>query len=230
MLFYDILVFLTAAALTLALLVLISYMGLKLADDHGSDVRVVWYLFSLASTSTFLIALWASSVGAIDAHGSFHGDRGTAIRLLLHFMLDLESSLKLFGSLLAIVLIPQLFCYGLSGLFGCASRLILVGRSVSFFVWAVVKSFVVAAGIMLVLALYGFVRGWEDWGARGAVSMAFIPVVLLAISFYLLYVYRDISAGTNTVNTNRAEWLRVRAQCARVWMTRKIKLAVRDAG
>ena len=235
MLPYSVPVLLIAALLALALLVIIGYMGLKLADGHGTDVWVVWYLFSLASTSTFLIAAWASSVGAVDTRGSFHGDLGSAIGALLNFMLDLEAEIKLFASLLVIVVVPLLASYLLSGLFGCASRLILVGRSVSFFVWGVVKSLVVAAGIVFALALFGYVHGWVGWsaagaaGAAGAASMAFLPVMLLALSFYILFVYRAITVSTSTADTKRGKWLRVKVNCAKAWLTRKIKSSDLDA-
>jgi hypothetical protein len=96
------------AVVLFAAFFIIGYTGRQLAQQHGSDVRVVWYLFSLALTCTLLVAHWASSVGAIDAAGRFHGTTGEVIRKLLQFMLDLEADLRMFGTLVALVVIPQL--------------------------------------------------------------------------------------------------------------------------
>lgn len=208
-------------AIVLATLIVIWQAGKKLADQHGSDLRIVWYLFSLSSVCTAMAAGWASSVGAINPSGSFQGNWGNAIETLLRFMLDLDTDVKLFAAILAVFVIPQVSSYLLSGLLGCASSPIFVGRAFALFVWSVVKSFVVASGILLTVAIYGSARGWVAWNLKGAVSMSFSSLMLLMLSFACLYLYRDI--GNTFALPASGRGLRVQRGLASVrsWLTRK---------
>jgi hypothetical protein len=209
------------AAILLAAIVVIWYAGTRLADHHGSDLRIVWYLFSLSSLCTLIAAAWASSVGAIDPSGSFQGGWGKAIEAFLKFMLDLDTDVKLFATILAVVVLPQMTSYLLSGLFGCASSPILIGRAFALFVWSTVKSFVVASGILLTVAIYGGGRGWVAWNLKGAVSMSLLSLMLLVLSFGCLYLYRDI--GNTMALPASGPGLRVqrRLNLIRAWLTRK---------
>jgi len=183
-----------AVILVVISIYMIKQIGLLLADKHGRDVRVVWYLLSLTVLVTCLIAIWASSVGAIDSKGFFQGELGEVINKILHFMLDLKTDFIIFVVILSIILIPQFTSYILSGLFGCASQPILVGETVGFFVWGVVKSMAVVSGIFLSVAIYGLFNNWEGWNLTGVASMISLPFMLIALSFSILYVYRDIDS------------------------------------
>jgi len=218
----EIQVLLAFAALAVAIPTVIGYTGLKLADQNGTDVRVVWYLFSLAVVATYIAAAWASSVGAIDNQGLFQGELGAAVNALLKFMLDLDTDLKIFSAILAMVLLPQIASYALSGLFGCASAPIFVGGAIRFFVWGVVKSFVVAAGIVLSVALYGYFNNWKGWGAKGAASMSSISGLLLMLSFSMLYLYRDVHAAVELPSTDRFPRLQRMVASLQGWLTRKL--------
>ena len=206
----------------LAAIFVVWCLGMRLADHgHGSDLRIVWYLFSLSSVCTLMAAAWASSVGAIDQSGSFQGNSGKTIESFLKFMLDLDTDIKLFATLLAVFVVPQVTSYVLSGLFGCASSPILIGRAFALFVWSIVKSFVVASGILLTIAVYGAVKGWVSWTLTGAASMSFFSLSLLMLSFGSLHLYRDIGNTTVLPNSNRGLRLRRCLSSVRAWLIRK---------
>lgn len=200
----------------------IGYAGRQLASHHGSDIRVVWYLFSLALISTLLVAWWARSTGAIDAAGSFHGAAGAVIGKFLELMLDLQSDLKILGAMVALVIFPQFLSYVLSGLFGCAVAPILIGATFRFFFWSVVKSFVITAGIVLVVAVYGWVLGWSGLSVRKATGLAGTGLLLLTMSFALLYIYRDL--GGAIAPSNSVGFLKLRLVLHRInaWANRRI--------
>lgn len=210
-----------AVILAAAISIAIWYMGTRLADHNGSDVRIVWYLFSLSSVCTAVAAIWASSVGAIDPSGSFHGGWGKTIESFLRFMLDLDTDVKVFAAILAIFVIPQITSYLLSGLFGCASSPLLVGRAFGLFVWSVVKSFVFASGILLTVAIYGSAKGWVAWNLKGAVSMSFLSLMLLMSSFACLFLYRDIGNTMALPTTGRGKRLQLCLGSVSNWLTRK---------
>lgn len=209
------------AVIVLVAILVIWYAGTKLADNHGSDLRIVWFLFSLSPVCTVIAAAWANSTGAIDQSGSFQGSWGKAIESFLRFMLDLDTDLKVFAAILAIFVIPQMASYLLSGLFGRASSPILIGKAFSLFVWSIVKSFVVASGILLTIAIYGAARGWVAWNIKGMVSMSLLSLMLLMLSFACLYLYRDIGKTIALPASDRG--LRVGRFLASVrrWLTRK---------
>ncbi|MGO4396175.1 hypothetical protein AB4Z46_32985 [Variovorax sp. M-6] len=200
---------------------IIGYAGRQLAYRHGSDIRIVWYLFSLALTSTFLIAWWATSAGAIDAAGNFHGTAGAVLHKLLELMLDLQADLKILGAMVALVILPQFLSYVLSGLFGCAVAPMLVGPSFRFFFWSVVKSFVIAAGIILVVAVFGWVQGWNGLSARKAVELAGTTLLLLTMSFFLLYIYRDLGGAIQPSNSPGVVKIRRALQGINAWANRR---------
>jgi len=187
---------LSAAGVLLLEFFAILFLGLKLAISHPSDVRIVWYLFSLSCVTTTLAALWAIS---IDVYGSFQGYLGGNVNSILKFMLDLDTDIKVLCSALVVFVVPQACSYVLSGLYGCASAPIFVGRAVGIFVWSIVKSSVVAAGITISLAIIGNCKDWTGWSLRGTSAMIALSLMLLMSAFGGLCAYRD---GTSTVTVS----------------------------
>ncbi|WP_027997104.1 hypothetical protein [Simplicispira psychrophila] len=218
----EIQVILAFVFIAIAIPSVIAFTGLKLANKYGTDVRVVWYLFSLAVVTTCITAAWASSIGAIDDKGVFQGELGAAVNVLLKFMLDLDADLKIFSSILAIVLLPQIASYVLSGIFGCASAPIFVGGTIRFFIWGLVKSFVVAAGIVLSVALYGYFSNWSGWSVKGAASMSSMSGLLLMLSFSMLYLYRDFHAAVEKQSPNKFPKIQKMVDSLQSWLTRKL--------
>jgi hypothetical protein len=203
----------------------IGYFGLRLAAHRATDVRIIFYLLSLASLATCIGTLWAQSAGGIDSKGAFHGQRGAAINSFLELMLDLNSDCYVIGAILALIVGPQCISYALAGLFGCASAPIFVGRALSFFVWSLAKSFVTVAGIILTLALYGCAKSWNGWSALGAASMSTLSFALLLTSLFTLLIYRDIGKEITRVDpsTDRARAIRRIVGLIRAWLTRNVK-------
>lgn len=199
----------------------IGYLGHKLADQNGADIRAVWYLFSLAFISTGVAIIWAGSIGAVDGQGSFQGDLGVVLNEFLKFMLDLNTDLNVFCTILATTLFPQFISYILSGFFGCASAPLFVGGSIRFFIWGVVKSFVVAAGIILNFSVYGYFNNWIDWNGKGAAAMSSMSGLLLIQSLFILYLYHDIYASLGKPLNHRFPKLHKIASKLQRWFTRK---------
>jgi hypothetical protein len=185
-------VFGLAAIYLVAAVAFIGYICKKLAVRHGSDIRVVWYLLSLASTVTFLIAMWARSKGALDENGNPHGAAGDAVYIILTFMLDFEGDMKLFGTLVALVVIPQCASWVLSGLSGCATAPILVVPAFRFFFWSVLKSMVVVSGILFSVASYAWLQGWDGMHAREFFRFSGVALLSIMVSFVVLLFYRDL--------------------------------------
>ena len=207
----------------------IGWAGLKLAAHRATDVRIISYLFSLASASTCLGAIWAQNVGGVDSKGAFQGQLGSSINSFLKFMLDLDSDVKVFFTILALIVFPQFLSYLLAGLFGCASAPVLVGRALSFFVWSLVKAFVTVAGIILTVALYGYAHSWIGWNLGGLVGMSILSFMLLLVAFFILSTYREIGNDITDIDpsTEHMRAMRRVIGCVRAWLTRNVR-NVRD--
>lgn len=176
--------------IALALLV-IALTARKLATCHGSDVRIVWYFFALALTATLLIAWWASGAGAIDAAGSFRGKAGSLLLGLLKITVDVGGGLKFYGGAVALIVVPQMISWALSGLAGCAAAPILVGPALRFFMWSIVKTLVIAAGVVLGATLYGSWQNWTGLTSSRVLELTGSAFVLVASSFVTVYLFRD---------------------------------------
>ncbi|MCY1220731.1 hypothetical protein D9M72_327560 [compost metagenome] len=205
--------------------ILIGYSGRMLASRHSSDVRIVWYLFSLTVTVTFMIAWWAGSAGAIDASGSFRGAAGTMLLKLLKSTLDIKTAFVVYGCVVGLVVIPQFASWALSGvLHGCASAPIFIGPAFRFLFWSVVKSLVVVAGVILPTSVYGWFSGWDGMNAIQLMDHAFIALTSLVLAFAMLCVYRDVYDALAPVGKSSPNDAGLRRIILRIntWMSRRI--------
>jgi len=106
--------------------------------------------------------------------------------------MNIKEAMYLCTSVLAIILLPQFFSYVLSGFFGCASAPVLFDLAIRIYVFSLVKSFVVAAGITLPLALWGYFNNWSFMHAKETALLTGISGLFLMASFLMLYIYRDV--------------------------------------
>lgn len=104
-------------------------------------------------------------------------------------MLDLPTDFIVLTALVLLLIVPQLMGYILSSLFGCASRPLFIGSSMDFLVWGITKSFAVAAGIFLSVELIGLWHGWPYIDLKFTLTVSFLSVFLLMISFGGLHTY-----------------------------------------
>lgn len=213
--------FILAFVFIVAALHSIYYSCSQLSYKHGSDIRVVWYLFSLSSIATFGIAWWASNNGAIDVHGVFHDNTGNFIRKLLHFMLDLNADLIFFTTIVALIVLPQLLSYFLSGLFGCASSPLFITGSLSFFFWSMVKSFASASGVVLAIAIFGLSEKWDGWSLKGAFALFFMSIQLISFSFIFLRFYRETESMFLHLLRKCPDWIQKIPLAMHSWFTRR---------
>lgn len=202
---------------------LTGYLGLKLVEAEPSDVRLIWYVFSLSLVITLLLAEWAAHAGAIDTQGAFHGEHGALLQKLLSIMLDFDLDMAIFGSLVVLILLPQVLSYVLSGLFGGASAPIFVGKTIDVFAFLIAKMFITGAGILVAVAIYGLWASWQGWGMKDVGPLLAMAMLLIFLTFAVVFLLRD---GQGKITPSKA----LRIQCieemfvsVRRWMTRNIK-------
>lgn len=207
----------------------VGFIGWQLSARHGSDVRTIWYLYFLAVISTSIVGAWATRVGAIDAMGSFQGAMGENINKVLDLTLDLNTDMVIMTAIAGLVLGPQIGSYLVSGVFfGCAAPLVLVGRTFHLYIWSSAKSFVVTAGILQSLSLYGLLHNWKGWNAKGTASMSALSLMLIMLALSMLYLYRDI-ADQQVAEASNTKLARANAGFHR-FMTRRSNLVKASTG
>lgn len=212
--------YLQAAAIALGSIFLIAFANHQLSRKHGSDIRVIWYFFALATTLSFILAHWASSYGAIDSKGTFQGASGEVLSFLLTASLDLHSSIVFCFVVVAILLVPQFISYVLSGLAGCASSPILVGSSIWIVAWGLIKSLAVASGVSLVIPLYAHLNQWSGSTDQQAFGMALLSLMLLSLAFTAVFIYRGLVHVPPFLLRLSPAPLREATSSAKRWLTR----------
>ncbi|MDP5131742.1 MAG: hypothetical protein NWQ54_12725 [Paraglaciecola sp.] len=170
-----------------------------LRGKYGGDVRIVWYLFSLTIVISSIVGLWAIDSGAIDSRGSFIGETGGFINKLITATLDIDLSLTIVVTVLALILVPQILTYILSGIFGIAKSPEYVSQSITFLVWSMIKTFIVVSGVLLTILIFGFYNSWDSFGLDNIFGWLLLVVSFCFLSFLVLLLYRESKEFANDV-------------------------------
>jgi hypothetical protein len=217
------------------------FSTLYLRCKHPGHVFTIWYAFWLMLTlfSGLFYYVWAhaqSIAGSALSGSSFLGG------LIVWFQgasMDFPDEAGLIASIYIAVLLPQFMSYLVSGMFGCANRLILVEWITAAMTWLVIKFLAVLSGILMAQAIAALY-------AKPLIVSAMLPLKLLeslmmislsfiiAGIFYFTYEYRfkrllvrmrrpftpvtrymrsyAASAEAREAKKHRSAWLRTRAR------------------
>lgn len=213
---------LEAICSVVVLMVAIAGLTYLLRERNGSDIRVVWYFFSLTAMISCGVAWIAISAGALK-DGQFVGEYGDHLSGFIGFMLDLEKDFLIVTGIASLIVVPQCVCYILSGLSGNAKSPMLMNASLSFLVWGFIKSLVVCASILVslgVLYLFGYLP------ESGRTSFFFITgLYFLLLAFGIISLYRE--------GEQIARFLGKHLPCLKaihIWFTRKEKASCSEQG
>lgn len=173
------------------LLVGLVFSTAYLRRKHPGHVFTIWYAFWLMLTlfSGLFYYLWAHP-GSLSSSSFLGGSivwfQGTSM--------DFPNEAGLIVSIYIAVLLPQFMSYLVSGIFGCANRLILVEWITAAMTWLVIKFLAVLSGILMAQAIAALY-------AKPLTEPAIFPLKLLeslmmislsfivAGIFYLTYEY-----------------------------------------
>jgi len=206
---------------TMASFLCIRVCGLKLVENHDSDIRVICYFFSLSLVISILVIFWAVNVDAIKPNGDFNGEIGSYLNELLKFMLDLKTDVVIITALFIIILVPQIISYFLSGLFGCATKPRFVSASFDLLIWGIVKPLITGAGIFFALIISTLIFSW-DWKSGGIWPISFTAISLLGCSFLVLWMYRDAQTPIQISDNKKEKRILKRLQSINRWLTRNL--------
>lgn len=189
----------------------------EMRSKHPGWIPTIWYVFGLAGSVTFVVASWAHHTGALDPHGNPHGPAGERIMWLLSFVLNLNDDMRYIGTLVFLVVVPQIISYGLSAPFGCATKPVFIGPIITFATWFLAKSFVTAAGVFVSAALFGMYFGWPGFGWADVAKLLVLAAWLAPIAFLFLYFdyeSSEVIVGQSKLSPNFTRRLRQLHRCA----------------
>lgn len=189
-----------AATISAIICLLLSYYaGRTLRASHGSDIRILFYLFSLTLVISSVIGIWATNHGAINEAGSFVGEAGQTLSKLITTTLDIELSMQIILSITSIILAPQILCYLLSGIFGVASSPLFISETIGFLVWGMAKTFIVSSGIITSIAIFGIIYSWQSFSAENIMGISVLTLFLIFLSFFTILIYRESDKLTKDI-------------------------------
>jgi hypothetical protein len=217
------------------------FATLYLRRKHPGHVFTIWYAFWLMLT-LFSGLFYYVSANARTIHDSPLSGSSFLGGLVVWFQnasMNFRDEGYLIGSIYVAVLLPQFMSYLVSGIFGCASRLILVEWITAAMTWLVIKFLAVLSGILMAQAIAALY-------ARPLLQLAALPlkllesVMMISLSFiiagifYFTYEYRfkrmlvvmrspfkpsinymrnyAVSAEAREAKKHRYAWLRTRVR------------------
>lgn len=210
---------LTALGNILLFLALLCICVVYVRKLHSSSVYVVWFtacfFFVLASIALII----AHTIGILDSKGFPRGAVGHSFMSLLNESINLGKELRIFGSLAALAVLPQWLSYVTSGIFGCARppRYVLV--TMNCIGWLVIKAFAGVGGIVLAVAVFGFIYFKLDASVMRKLvvdASIFITFAFMCLTLKIMTLHDSIVFFRG----NRFEPIRTKLRSIHNWMTR----------
>jgi hypothetical protein len=126
--------------------------------DHPHHVHTLWYVFSLTLCSVSVLFFYIYK-NALAIQGTpLSGMPGTIAVMFMNASMDVREELYILMTLAALLILPQILSYLISGIFGCGSQPVLVSTVSRIATWSLIKFFCVLSGILAaqsIFALYG---------------------------------------------------------------------------
>jgi hypothetical protein len=170
---------------------------LYLRRKHPGHVFTIWYAFWLMLTlfSGLFYYVWANERSIPGSILSGNSLLGGFVVWFQKTSMDFHDERYLIASIYTAVVLPQVLSYLVSGIFGCANRLILVEWITAAVTWLVIKFLAVLSGILMaqaIAALYATpVLHPADLPLKLFQSIMFISLsFIIAGIFYFTYEYR----------------------------------------
>lgn len=170
---------------------------LYLRRKHPGHVFTIWYAFwlMLILFSGLFYYVWANERSIPGSMLSGSSPVGGFIVWFQKTSMDFHDERYLIASIYIVVVLPQVLSYLVSGIFGCANRLVLVEWITAAVTWLLIKFLAVLSGILMaqaIAALYAKpVLHPADLPPKLLQSILMISLsFIVAGVFYFTYEYR----------------------------------------
>jgi hypothetical protein len=190
----------------------IAMLTFTMRERHAGHVYTLWYLFWLAACVASLIFFYMESLDLLsfDQFYMLRLPEGPpfwqrALSWYLDVSTDIWGEIKFILLLVGVITVPQVLSFLCSGVFGCGTRPVLIGKVVRFSLLYLVKFFCVFAGIAF--ARLGVLLAYPTPYAERINELAHAvvpPCLLLSSAFFISAVYfhpmiDDIGAGIGSI-------------------------------
>jgi len=168
------------ATIVLVQIGLLVTMNLGVAQTHPHEVYIVWYVFSL-----FFVLILGLEVLAFQNSTtllSVCGPYENTCKTIYDLMTDVGHELAFLGFLAAIIVLPQILAWFLSGLFGAASAPIFIRALLQFSSWSIVKFAACLAGIKFAHSVAAWTLHF-NYSTPGFKDDLFSGLLILTVAF-----------------------------------------------
>jgi hypothetical protein len=175
--------------------------------DHPDHVHTLWYIFSLTLCLVSLLFYYIFKNATSIQDTLLSGMPGKIAVVFMNTSMDVREELYLLGALSALLILPQIMSYLISGIFGCGSPPILVSTISRIVTWSLIKFFCVLSGILAaqsIFALYG-----RPYMAPKDSAIKFVEALfMICMSFLIMTIYYKTETLHASITEHpRLKWL-----------------------
>jgi hypothetical protein len=166
---------------------MLAMVGNKAKTDPHM-IHPMWLAYFVALFFSTAILLLAGEAHIFNYDGEPQNAVARAIVAGTGFFVDVVPECGALLIALALIVLPQWFAYGMSGLSGAARRSRFVWIAWKWAALLIAKSFISASAIALSIALVGGYFGWVSSEPRGVAANVLAALMLLGFGIFLLCV------------------------------------------
>lgn len=180
---------------------------LAVRRDHPDHVHTLWYVFSLTLCSVSVLFFYIYENSRAIQSTPLGGMAGTIAVTFMKASMDVREEIYILLTAGALLILPQILSYLISGIFGCGSPPILVSTVSRLVSWSLIKFFCVLSGILAaqsILSLYG-----QPYLLPKDAPVKLVEALLMiCLSFLLMTIYyKAESLYASMVAYRRLKWL-----------------------
>jgi hypothetical protein len=161
---------------------------LAVRRDHPDHVHALWYVFSLTFCAMSVLFFYIYEHSRAIQSTPLGGMTGTIAVTFMKASMDVREEIYILLTAGALLILPQILSYLISGIFGCGSPPILVSTVSRVVTWSLIKFFCVLSGMLAAqstLALYG-----EPYLRLKDAPVKFVEALLMiCLSFLIMSMY-----------------------------------------
>jgi hypothetical protein len=193
--------FLLAAFFILLCIGMLRTAIVHVRERHPAEVHMLWYIFSLSLCVCLLSFLAFPSLAPTDTvlePDLDLGEIGKWAAFALRAATNVRDEATLIGVVFAVLVLPQILSFVLSGLFGCGSPPMMVKRITRMSILSITKFLSVYAGVMAASAVFAFFIRPSHFQVTTAPFMLVFSILFIMGSFLSLAFYHVIGELTGS--------------------------------
>jgi hypothetical protein len=156
--------------------------------DHPHHVHTLWYVFSLTLCAVSVLFFYIYENARSIRSTPLSGLPGRVAVMLMNASMDVREELYILATFSALLILPQILSYLISGIFGCGSPPVLVSTISRIVTWSLIKFFCVLSGILAAQSIFAL-YGNPYLSPKDAPIKLVEALLMIALSFLIMALY-----------------------------------------